>query len=98
MNIADLKEAEAVEERADILRCASRLATTPDPATIVTHALPLMQFLDEAATPADRTARLRALMRHDRNRSDHNVPRDNDPAGFVTAARVLYEFLAHEGT
>ena len=83
-------------QREEVLKFASIIASEPEsPASVMVAASPLMWWLEEAKSEAERDARFEALTRHYRNRDKiGKQPRDDDGEGFVAAASAYATFLA----
>ena len=83
-------------QREEVLKFASIIASEPEsPASVMVAASPLMWWLEEAKSEAERDARFQALSRHYDNRCvPSKQPRDDDGEGFVAAASAYATFLA----
>jgi hypothetical protein len=80
-------------ERRTLLMIASHILDYDqrNPEAVLANARFLMSWLDEAGDALDRSNRMAALSRADKNLQD---PRDNEPLAFLEDAKRYYEFLA----
>jgi|HubBroStandDraft_6_1064221.scaffolds.fasta_scaffold00062_17 hypothetical protein len=95
--VATLPEAAALADadRAAILRYATWLLPVrdrADPEVVTRAAAPLLRWAQDAVSKDDLRARMAAMSREHDN-SSPVVTEPVDPEGFLTRARVYYEFI-----
>lgn len=85
------------EQRGDVLYFASSFTTDrADPVHVAGNAVPLLEWLEQAAGDRDVVVRIRAMRQHRRNILDALGGRDevmDKPAVFLRGAQVLYDFM-----
>lgn len=86
----------AVSERLMVLRWASQLTIdSQDPHAVRANAAPLLAWIDQADSRADRDARMAALrLQHDNTAFKRGFRPDDDPQRLLADAWVLYRDLA----
>jgi hypothetical protein len=87
--------------RENVLRWASGITTdSRDPVAVVLNASVLLDWLEDATSPEDLSARHAALRQHYLNQAvmaledGEAAPWSDNPAVFIEGAKVLYAFLA----
>lgn len=86
------------DDRGDVLLYAAGFTSDRhNPVAVATNAIPLLEWLEEAASEADVRTRIRAMRQQSSSVRSMDAPErcawHDKPQTFVTAAQVLYDFM-----